>query len=241
MSHYRDSKTFYIQHVKHYLKADFPRLVSYTRMLTLKQRALIPLCACLSSRKAETQGIAFIDSTQIAVCHNLRIPRYRVFQGVAQRGKTRTGWFYGFKLHLVINDCGELLAVKLTSRNKDDRHPVKARVQGLTGCLYGDKGYLSQALCNELEVEGITLITHVRNNMKAKALSLWDKLMLRRRFLIETVMDQLKNISQIEHSRHRSQLGFLLEIVAGLIAYTLQPKKPSLNLRDCDIAIFKRS
>ncbi len=151
MSHYRDFKTFYIQHVKHYLKADFPRLVSYTRMLTLKQRALIPLCAFLSSRKAETQGIAFIDSTKIAVCHNLRIPRHRVFQGVAQRGKTNTGWFYGFKLHLVINNCGELLAVKLTSGNKDERHPVKARVQGLTGCLYGDKGYLSQALCDELE------------------------------------------------------------------------------------------
>ncbi|NDL01266.1 hypothetical protein GPY23_20700 [Photorhabdus bodei] len=103
-----------------------------------------------------------------------------------------------------------------------------------------NKGYLSQTLCDELKAEGITLITH-RNNMKAKALSLWDKLMLRRQFLIETVMDQLKNISQIAHSRHRSQLGFLLEIVAGLIAYTFQPKKSSLNLRDCDIAIFKRN
>ncbi|MCK3671167.1 IS982 family transposase [Photorhabdus noenieputensis] len=120
----------------------------------------------------------------MAVCHNLRIPRHRVFQGVAQRGKTRTGWFYGFKLHRVINDCSELLAVKLTSGNKDDLHPVKALVQGLTGCLYGDKGYLSQALCDELEAKGITLITHVRNNMKAKALSLWDKMMLRKRFLI---------------------------------------------------------
>ncbi len=200
MSHYRDFKTFYSQHVKHYLQADFPQLVSYTQMLTLKQRTLIPLCAFLSSRKAETQGIAFIDSTKIAVCHHLRIPRHRVFQGVAQRGKTSTGWFYGFKLHWVINDCGELLAVKLTSGNKDDRHPVKALVQGLTGCLYGDKGYLSQALCDELEAEGITLITHVRSNMKAKALSLWDKLMLRRRFLIETVVDQLKNIFQIAQS-----------------------------------------
>nr|WP_240042351.1 IS982 family transposase [Photorhabdus khanii] len=166
MSHYRDFKTFYIQHVKHYLQADFPRLVSYTRMLTLKQRALIPLCAFLSSRKAQTQGIAFIDSTKIAVCHNLRIPRHRVFEGVAQRGKTSTGWFYGFKLHLVINDCGELLAVKLTSGNKDDRHPVKALVQELTGCLYGDKGYLSQALCDELKAEEITLITYLKQSTR---------------------------------------------------------------------------
>ncbi|WP_099126329.1 IS982 family transposase, partial [Xenorhabdus stockiae] len=212
-----------------------------TRMLTLKKRTLIPLCAFLSSRKVTTQGIAFIDSTKIAVCHNLRISRHRVFEGMAQRGKTSTGWFYGFKLHLVINDCGELLAVKLTAGNTDDRQPVKALTKGLTGCLYGDKGYLSQALCDELEAEGVTLITNVRSNMKTKALSLWDRLMLRRRFLIETVVDQLKNISQIEHSRHRSQLGFLLEVAAGLIAYTFQPKKPSLNLRDNEIAIFKRS
>ncbi len=87
MSHYRDFKTFYIQHVKHYLQADFPRLVSYTRMLTLKQRALIPLCAFLSSRKAETQGIAFIDSTKITVCHNLRIPVIAYFRASHSEGK----------------------------------------------------------------------------------------------------------------------------------------------------------
>ncbi|CDH23341.1 transposase (fragment) [Xenorhabdus bovienii str. kraussei Becker Underwood] len=108
----------------------------------------------------------------------------RIDSMLAQPGDVNI-WFYGFKLHLVINDCGELLAVKLTAGNKDDRHPVKAPAKGLTGCLYGDKGYLSQALCDELEAEGVTLITHVRSNMKAKALSLWDRLMLRRRFLIE--------------------------------------------------------
>ncbi len=149
------------------------------------------------------------------------------------------GWFYGFKLHLVINDCGELLSVKLTPGNTDDRHPVKEWVKGLTGHLYGDKGYLSQALSDELEAEGRTLITSVRRNMKAKFLSLWDKIMLRKRFLIETVNDKLKNISQIEHSRHRSIVGFLLEVVSGLIAYTFQPKKPSLNLRDSEIAILR--
>ncbi len=241
MSHYRHFNAFYIEHVQPYLKADFPHLVSYNRIITLKKRAIIPLCTFLSSRKEKSQGIAFIDSTKIAVCHNLRIPRNKVFKGVAQRGKTSMGWFYGFKLHLVINDCGELLSVKLTPGNTDDRHPVKELVKGLTGHLYGDKGYLSQALSDELEAEGITLITSVRRNMKAKFLSLWDKIMLRKRFLIETVNDQLKNISQIEHSRHRSIVGFLLEVVSGLIAYTFQPKKPSLNLRDSEIAILKQS
>ncbi|WP_065823535.1 IS982 family transposase [Photorhabdus australis] len=240
MSHYRHFKAFYTEHVQQYLKTDFPGLVSYNRMITLKKRAIIPLCAFLSSRKQKSQGIAFIDSTQIAVCHNLRISWNKVFDGVAQRGKTSTGWFYGFKLHLIIDDCGELLSVKLTQGNRDDRQPVKALVTGLTGHLYGDKGYLSQALCDELKAEGITLITNVRRNMKGKFLSLWDKAMLRKRFLIETVSDQLKNISQIEHSRHRSVAGFLLEVVSGLIAYTFQPKKPSLGLRDYEIAMLKQ-
>ncbi|NHB95338.1 IS982 family transposase [Photorhabdus stackebrandtii] len=241
MSHYRHFKAFYIEHVQQYLKADFPHLVSDNRIITLKKRAIIPLCAFLSSRKEKSQGMAFIDSTKIAVCHNLRIPRNKVFERVAQRGKTSMGWFYGFKLHLVINECGERLSVKLTRGNTDARHPVKEWVKGLTGHLYGDKGYLSQALSDELEAEGITLITRVRRNRKTKFLSLWDKIMLRKRFLIETVNDPLKNISQIEHSRHRSIVGFLLEVVSGLIAYPFQPKKPSLNLHDSEIAILKQS
>ncbi len=125
MSHYRHFNAFYIEHVQQYLKADFPHLVSYNRIITLKKRAIIPLCTFLSSRKEKSQGIAFIDSTKIAVCHHLRIPRNKVFKGVAQRGKTSMGGFYGFKLHLVINDCGELLSVKLTPGNTDDLHPVK--------------------------------------------------------------------------------------------------------------------
>ncbi|RAW90839.1 MULTISPECIES: IS982 family transposase [unclassified Photorhabdus] len=241
MSHYRHFKGFYTEYVQPFLTAEFPGLVSYNRIITLKKRAIIPLCAFLSSRKVKSQGIAFIDSTKIAVCHNARIPRNQVFDGVAKRGKTSTGWFYGFKLHLIITDCGEIVSVKLTPGNTDDREPVKELVKELSGHLYGDKGYLSQALCDELKEEGITLITNVRRNMKAKFLSLWDKVMLRKRFLIETVNDQLKNISQIEHSRHRSIVGFLLEVVSGLIAYTFQPKKPSLGLRAQEIAMLKQS
>ncbi|PHM68391.1 transposase [Xenorhabdus kozodoii] len=142
---------------------------------------------------------------------------------------------------MIIDDCGEILSVKLTPGNVDDRQSVKELVKGLTGHLYGDKDYLSQVLCDELKEEGLTLITNVRRSMKAKFLSLWDKAMLRKRFLIETVNDQLKNISQIEHSRHRSVAGFLLEIVSGLIAYIFQPKKPSLGLRDHEMVMLKQS
>jgi len=227
---YRDFKTFYTQFVCKHWRQEFPGLVSYTRMLTLKKACLVPLCAFMVSKKAKPTGIAFIDSTKIAVCHNIRIPRNKVFDGWAERGKGSMGWFYGFKLHLVINEKGEILSTKVTAGNIDDRAPVRDLVSGLSGKLYGDKGYLSQALCDDLQEHDLELITTIRKNMKPKLMTLWDRIMLRKRYLIETIFDQLKNISQIEHSRHRSPISFMLEIVAGLIAYIYQPKKPSLNL-----------
>jgi hypothetical protein len=229
---YRDFKTFYTQYAQVHLKGAFPELVSYTRMLKLLQSVLVPLCAYLTQRYGKPSGIAFIDATKLQVCHNIRIPRNKVFAGVAQRGKTTMGWFYGFKLHLLINECGEILSVKVTPGNVDDRVPVPAMTDGLWGKLYGDKGYLSQVLFDELAGKKITLITNIRRNMKPRLMQLWDKLMLRKRFVIETVFDQLKNISQIEHSRHRSVTSFMVHLVAGLIAYTFQPEKPSLNLSD---------
>lgn len=227
---FRDFKTFYLTYAQRHLKTEFPHLVSYTRMLKLLQSTLVPLCAYLTQRYGQPSGIAFIDATKLQVCHNIRIPRNKVFAGVAARGKTTMGWFYGFKLHLLINECGEILSVKVTPANTDDRVPVPAMTDGLWGKLYGDKGYLSQALFDELQRKKVTLITNIRRNMKPRLMQLWDKLMLRKRFVIETVFDQLKNISQIEHSRHRSVTSFMVHLIAGLIAYTFQPKKPSLNL-----------
>ena len=169
------------------------------------------------------------STTSLKVCKNKRIARNRVFAGVAARGKTTIGWFYGFKLHLVINDQGELLGVRLTPGNCDDRKPVEQMTGGLVGKLFGDKGYISKDLFEKLFSRGLQLITTLRKNMKPKLLPLWDKLMLRKRSLIETVNDQLKNISQIEHTRHRSVSGFMVNLLAGLIGYTHQPKKPAIR------------
>jgi len=142
------------------------------------------------------------------------------------------GWFYGFKLHLVVNDQGELLAFCLTPGNVDDRHPVPKLATGLVGKLFGDKGYLSQPLAQQLLVtHGLHLITKLRKKMHNRLLQWSDRLLLRKRAIIETINDQLKNICQIEHSRHRSPINFLVNLVAGLIAYCHQPKKPSLGLR----------
>jgi hypothetical protein len=227
---YRDFKTYYTQFVQVYLRAEFPKLVSYSRFVELIPSVLVPLCAYLQSCYGECTGISFIDSTPLTVCHNRRIGRHRVFAQVAQRGKNSVGWFFGFKLHLIVNDRGELLACRLTAGNVDDRRPVPHLIQRLWGKLFGDKGYLSQPLTQQLRQRGITLITHLKSNMKHRLILLSDKLLLRKRSILETITDQLKNISQIEHTRHRSLANFMLNLVAGLIAYCHQPKKPALAL-----------
>ena len=227
---YRDFKSFYQKHVCEHLCAEFPRLVSYGRFVELMPSVLLVLCAYLRSRFGRCTGIGFVDSTPLAVCHNRRISRHKVFKDLAARGKNTMGWFYGFKLHLIVNDLGELLAVHLTPGNIDDRKPLGRMTEDLFGKLFGDKGYLSQALFETLYERGLELVTSLRKNMKGKLKRLSDKLLLRKRFIIETITDQLKNISQIEHSRHRSPTNFAVNLLAGLIAYTHQPKKPSLRL-----------
>ena len=227
---YRNFKTYYTEHVQTYLSAEFPELVSYSRFVSLMPRVVLLLWAYLLTRCGGCTGIAFIDSTSLRVCHNRRISRHRVFARHARRGHTSMGWFYGFKLHLIVNDCGELLAFTLTSGNVDDRTPVPQLAQHLFGKLFGDKGYLSQPLFEQLFAQGLQLITSIRSNMKNRLMPLVDRLLLRRRYIIETINDQLKNQSQIEHSRHRSPTNFVVNVLAGMIAYTHQPKKPALNL-----------
>jgi hypothetical protein len=228
---YRDFKTFYTPYVQVHLRGEFPKLVSYNRFVELTPRVLFLLCTYLHSRYGRCTGISFVDSTALAVCDNHRIHSHKVFAGLAARGKTSMGWFYGFKVHLLTNDCGELLGVAFSAGNVDDRVPVPSLCRKLFGKLYGDKGYLSAALFALLLDEvGVQLITHVRKNMKNRLLPLMDKLLLRKRSIMETIIDQLKNISQIEHTRHRSPLNFLVNLIAALIAYSHQPKKPSLAI-----------
>ena len=224
-SGYRTFKDYYTKHVQMHLRGHFPRLVSYNRFVELMPQVLVPLSCYLRCRKGRCTGVAFVDSTPLAVCHNRRIHSHRVFRGVAKRGKTSMGWFFGFKLHLVAGDQGELLGVRLTAGNVDDRRPVPDLAEDLFGKLFGDRGYISKPLHDELWEGGVELITRLRRNMKGRLMPLWDELMLRKRALIEAVNDQLKNISQVEHSRHRSVVGLMVNVVAGLIAYTYQPKK----------------
>lgn len=235
-SHYRDFKAYYRHYVLKHLRPEFPKLVSYNRFVELMPGTLLPLCVYLYTRRGQQTGINFIDSTPIAVCHNKRIRRHKVFAGLARRGKSSLGWFYGFKLHLIVNDRGEIISFCLTPGNVDDREPVPTLARELWGKLVGDRGYLCQTLFEQLFEQELQLITPIRKNMKNRLMPVMDRVLVRKRSLIETINDQLKNISQIAHTRHRSLCNFAVNLLAGLIAYTWQPKKPSINLTEAELA-----
>ena len=230
-SRYRNFKAYYTEHVCKHLRSEFPNLVSYERFVILMPSALGPLSAYLKSLYGSCSGLSFIDSTALEVCDNHRIHQHKVFLGLAERGKGSMGWFYGLKLHLVINDRGEILACQITPGNVDDRKPVPVLCKRLFGKLIADRGYISQPLFEQLlDTFNVQLITRLKKNMKNRLMPLIDKLLLRKRAIIESVVDQLKNISQIEHTRHRSPTNAFINIIAGLIAYCHQPKKPSLDI-----------
>ena len=230
-SHYRNFKAYYIHHVCKYWQQAFPQLVKYNRFVEWTPSCLVPLCCYLKSCFGRSTGISFVDSTKLAVCHNRRISQHRVCKDTAARGKTSVDWFYGYKLHLVVNEYGELLNITLTPGNTDDRQPVMDLLSVLSGNVFADRGYVSKRLAKELlETFNIEFFAKPRRNMKNKLMRLNDKLLARKRSIVETVIDQLKNISQIEHSRHRSPVNCWVNLICGLIAYCHQPKKPALHL-----------
>src|SRR4051794_30578585 len=229
-SHYPTFKHYYFDSVLPGKRAEFPGLPSYTRFVELIPMTLLPFCAYLQTRKGQPTGIQFMDSLPIRVCHNRRIGSHRVFAGLAQRGKSSMGWFYGFKWHLVINDRGEVLGLTLTPGQVDDRRPVAKLVRQLWGKWFGDRGYIGQELFEQLWTEGVPLIAKLKRNRKNKLMPVLDKLLLRKRALIECVNDQWKNSSQMEHTRYRSATNGIVNMLAVVVAYTFQPKKPALDL-----------
>jgi len=228
---FRHFKSFYINFLKPFFSHAFPTLPSYQRFIELSPRALPLLSAFFAEVKGSCTGVSFIDSTKLVVCHNRRIQSHRVFLDSAERGKSSTGWFYGFKLHFIINHLGEILSMKLTKGNTDDRSCVLNLASNIHGILAADKGYLGAPLTQALYLKGIRLITSIRKNMKKVTRTKFEWYVLQHRSLIETVNDQLKNLCQIEHSRHRSETGFLLNLMGGVIAYCLSPNKPKLPLK----------
>ena len=237
-SGFRTFKDFYLGYVCVHMRDLFPNTVSYNRMTELCSDSMLHLFAYLKSfGLGNCTGISFVDSTPLRVCHNKRIHQHKTFKGIAERGQCSIGWFFGFKLHIICNDIGQLVDVHITPGNIDDRKPLqnKSFIKKLWGKLFGDKGYISKALFTELFGQGIHLVTKLKRNMKSTILTpIMDAIMLRKRAIAETIIDQLKNICQVEHSRHRSPKNFFNNLFAALIAYNFNDKKPSLKVNFVD-------
>ena len=232
-SGYRTFKHFYLKHVCVYWRSEFPNLVSYSRFVQLKRNVLEISSGYLSANLGTCSGLSFVDSTRLRVSDNKRISSHRVFADVAERSKTSMGWFYGFKLHLIINDSGELLDVALTPGNTDDRKPLWGVSEGrLHGSLYADRGYISKDLREKLGKQGVHLVYKVRKNMDPLDLSVSDEVLLKKRMLIESVIGVMKTQTQLEHSRHRSFENFQVNVFSALIAYQLMENKPTLNFSE---------
>lgn len=225
----RDFKTYYQWQVQSIWQRDFPNMPSYNRFLELATRALPAMLVFLTTKMGKCTGVGVVDSTTLSVCHNRRIHSHKVFKNIAQRGKSSTGWFYGFKLHAAFNHLGELVNFCLTAGNVDDRQGLKQMAKHLFGILVADRGYIGKDLSDWLkEKYGITLLTGIKKGMKPKQYTSEQKKLLKKRGFIETIFGQLKNLCQIEHTRHRSERGFILNLISGLTAYCLFPYKPMM-------------
>ena len=236
-SRHRDLKAFYLGYICQHMRGEFPNHLSYNRFVERQTKVALHLLLFLQTcALGKCTGISIIDSTPLASCHIKRAHQHKTMKGWAQKGKCTMGWFYGFKLHLVINDRGEIIQWMLTPGNVDDREPLKDRAftDRLFGKLFADRGYISQDLFEMLFVNDIHLVTKIKKNMKNSLMNLYDKILLRKRALVETVNDELKNVCNIEHTRHRSVENFAVNIFAALIAYNLLPKKPAMNIEIID-------
>lgn len=241
-SDFKCFKWFYIHKITHgEYRSYFPKVPSYNRFVEQMSRGLLVLSRLLGYLmyyyRRQNMGINFIDSTRMPVCHNKRTKSHRVFESFAEIGKSTMGWFLGFKLHMIIDTHGNILAVNLTKGNVDDRVPVMKLIQGLSGKLFGDKGYIKKELTQKLHELGITLITPLKKNMKSKfiPINVFDLVMSKKRVLIESVFHILKNKLQLCHTRHRSVKNFCVHILSVLVGYQLAPNKPHIHLEHCNL------
>jgi len=202
----------------------------YDRFIQIIPSLFLPIMIMMHYLSGRKNGTYYADSTHFAVCKNIRIMRHKTFARIAARGHSSIGWFYGFKLHMIINDKSEIIALQITQGNKNDRKPFEemAISQSLKGKCYADKGYISRDLFSRLYERGLTLITGIRKDMRNYLMPLLDKLFLRKRFIIETIFGYIKEQFNIRPNKHRSPTNFFVSLFAALLAYQIKPNKPSI-------------
>jgi hypothetical protein len=222
-SQYKNLKSFYNSPFGEVLRKYFPGMPCYERFVAIQKRVTAPLVAFMAHRFGRKTGIYYIDSTSLPVCHNKRINRHKTFKGIAERGKTSMAWFFGFKLHLVVNHLNEIVAAKLTAGNVADINPVEELTATLKGKLFGDKGYIGKKLVESLMQRGLALMTRVRKNMKTLPMAMEDKMLLNKRNMVETIIGNIKEFSSLNVPKHRSIPNAFLHILAAVTAYQINP------------------
>src|SRR6201994_4816111 len=225
-SRFRNFKAFYEGVVLTLLRSAFPKAPCYARFIALTHHVWVPLTVFLFTQMGRRTGIYYIDSTPLPVCHPRRINRHRVFAGLAGRGKTSVGWFFGFKLHLVFNHERQIVALKLTPGNVHDTAPVEQLTRDLIGKLFGDKGYVGKDLAHKLLRRGLVLMTRVRRNMKRLPISFLDKALLNGRNIVETIIGHIKEFSSLRLPKHRSVFNAPPHLTAAIVAYQIKPLPP---------------
>lgn len=230
-SGYKCFQYYYESLVQLELASYFPGLVEYPRFLAQIKKVAVPLSVFAQCKCAQGQrtGIYFADSKKLPVCDNRRIHSNKVFKGIAGRGKSSTGWFYGLKLHMIINNLGEIVQFSITAANVSDNNKsvLDKLFQSLKGKCFADKGYISKYFEEFLE-KGVQIVTKIRKNMNNTIMQMNDKLWLRKRAVIESVNDILMTVQDIDHSRHRCPWNAIIHLLAGVAAYAFYPTKPTV-------------
>ncbi len=217
----KDFKNYYLYYLSHKYRNHF-KLPTYGRIVQLWPRLIVPLALLMQMLRGEDTGTYFIDSTKLSICHIKRTSSNKVFGKIAKIGMSSYGWFMGFKLHLIINHRGEIMALKITKGNASDVSVVESLSKNLSGKLFGEKGYISKKVFESLYSRGLRLITSIRKDMKIHLLGLQDKMTLRKRSLIEAVFNVLKNSMHLEHTRHRSPVNYLVHVMPCIVGYAIK-------------------
>jgi len=232
-SRFMDFKNFYIGIVERYWKPYFPDMPGYTRFIAIMHRAMFVLSIFISVNKGQETGIYYIDSSCLPVCHLKRSKPHKTFKAIAEYGKTSVGWFFGLKVHLVINHLGSLIAFKITKGSRSDSKEAESMLSPLQGLAFGDKGYIGKQMFDRLMEQGLKLITRKRKNMKKQILPKAEQQLLNQRGLIETVIGHLKTHFHIWHTRHRSMSNAITHLVAAIASYVIEPLDLSAHKLIC--------
>ena len=235
LSGYKTFEYFYNSLNYNYLHNYFPNIPNIKSFYERQKKTSVYLVGVLLMKisLSKKNGIFYIDSTKIEVCKASRMSRNKVFLNYAKKSKTSTGWFFGFKLHLVINELGEIVSYRITTGDVADNNLqlLQQLLSGLKGKCFGDKGYISSLFSSFYE-NGLKIVTGLRANMKNQIIDLNEAKLLKKRGLIEAVNDILKSVCDLEHSRHRSVENAIQSMHCAVIAYSFLDNKPELILKN---------